>query len=198
MDQLFAEITSLFTISQGRFENVAMLVALSMGLAWGSGVNLYGMLVVVGVMALTDHADLPGRLKLLGSYIVVAVTAAMYLIEFFVARTSREDETGWYAIQSFIYIPAGGLLAAGAVAGSGIVAAVGASIAGAFLTYVTYSSILGPNRCSDLFSRQTSTVFKDSVMLAGIWTVFHFPLLFMALLSGFIFFCILSRALRID
>lgn len=191
MDQLVVELASLFTLPLERFEHMVIIIAIGMGLAWGSGINLYATLVAVGLMALFGHAELPNGLELLENHILIAVAGVMYITEFFVSRTVKDD-TGWDVVHTFIYIPAGGMMAAGAVAGSGIVAVVGIGVAGAFLTHLTHNSILGAKHYlfdrGEIFSPAASSMVKDIILLAGLWTGFHFPMLLITLLIGFIIF----------
>ena len=194
MEQLLVELASLFSLTLDRFEYMVVLVAMSMGLAWGSGINLYATLFAIGVISLFGHSgELPNGLKILENPIVMIAAAAMYVIEFYIDRTTNED-TGWDSIHTFIYIPAGGILAATVVAGSGIVAILGISVSGVGISYLSHKSPLGRNQhadCSDeVFSTWASSIVKDITLLAGIWTAFHFPLLFIFLLILFlIIFC---------
>ena len=188
MDQLSVELTSQFSFTIERFENLIIILALAMALAWGSGINLYATIFAVGVTSATGHTDLPNGLILLENQIVIAVAAVMYLTEFFVAR-SVKDDTGWDAVHTFIYIPAGGALAAGAVAGSGLIAVIGIGVAGAFLSHLTHNSILGAKHflfsSGGLFSPVSASLLKDTILLAGLWTSFHFPIVLLTLLVCF-------------
>ena len=43
------------------------LIALSMGMAWASGINLYATLGVLGIMGATGNMDLPPDLEILAT-----------------------------------------------------------------------------------------------------------------------------------
>ena len=45
--------------------DLAPTIALSMGLAWASGINLYAALCMLGLMATTGHIELPPDLQVL-------------------------------------------------------------------------------------------------------------------------------------
>ena len=87
-----------------------------MGGAWASGVNLYGTVVILGFMNNFGLLDLPPELQILGSWWVLALAVFLYLIEFVADKIPIVDSV-WDAIHTFIRIPAGALLAAGALGG---------------------------------------------------------------------------------
>ena len=91
-------------------------LALGMGGAWASGVNLYGTVIVLGLMNNFGLLDLPSELQIMGSWWVLALAIFLYLIEFVADKIPIVDSI-WDAIHTFIRIPAGALLAAGAMSG---------------------------------------------------------------------------------
>ena len=90
------------------------IIALSMGVAWASGINLYAAIFVLGWLGMTGNIVLPEQLQVCSDPMVMAVAGFMYFVEFFADKTPGVD-TGWDVIHSFIRIPAGAILAAGAV-----------------------------------------------------------------------------------
>lgn len=93
---------------------VTTTIALTMDVAWESGINLYATLLMLGYLADTGTITLPPDLRILGNPLVIAAAGFMYCVEFFVDKMPGVD-TGWDAIHSFIRISAGALFAAGAV-----------------------------------------------------------------------------------
>ncbi|MCX7103610.1 MAG: DUF4126 domain-containing protein, partial [Methylobacter sp.] len=93
---------------------ISTTLALTMGLAWASGINLYATLFTLGYLATTGNIDLPPDLQIVANPLVMAAAGLMYCIEFFADKTPGVD-TGWDAIHTFIRIPAGAMLAAGAI-----------------------------------------------------------------------------------
>ena len=89
-------------------------VALTMGAAWASGINLYAAILVIGLLGATGNAVLPQGLEVLTNPIVLGAAGFMYIVEFFADKIPGFD-TGWDTVQTFIRIPAGAALAAGAV-----------------------------------------------------------------------------------
>jgi hypothetical protein len=93
-------------------------VALAAGLAWGSGIRLYAVLFLAGLMARLGYVELPPALGLLTHPAVLGASGFMFFIEFFADKVPGFD-TLWDAAHTFIRIPAGALLAALALADRG-------------------------------------------------------------------------------
>src|SRR3546814_10596909 len=111
---------------------VVETIALSMGVAWASGINLYAAIATLGIMGATGNIDLPPDLEILADPMVIAAAGFMYFVEFFADKTPGVD-SGWDTLHTFIRIPAGAVLAAGAVGNVGTGAELAAAIAGGTL-----------------------------------------------------------------
>jgi hypothetical protein len=88
-------------------------LALAMGSAWVSGINLYAGVATLGLLGRFAHLDLPGDLGVVTSWWVIGTAAGLYVIEFFADKIPLVDTT-WDAIHTFIRVPAGAFLAAAA------------------------------------------------------------------------------------
>ena len=104
------------------------------GLSWASGLRLYAVLFTVGVLGKFGFIILPEHLQLLAHNGVLIASGIMLAAEFFADKIPAVDSL-WDAVHTFIRIPAGALLAAGAVAGIGpewtfIAALLGGTLAG--------------------------------------------------------------------
>ena len=95
-------------------DHIIKTISLSMGAAWGSGINLYATIFVLGIMGSSGNIILPETLIILQDPMVMAAAGFMYVLEFFADKVPGVD-TGWDSIHTFIRIPAGAMLAAGAV-----------------------------------------------------------------------------------
>lgn len=84
-----------------------------MGASWVSGINLYAGVATLGLLSRFAHLQLPGELEVLTSWWVIGVASALYVIEFFADKIPIVDST-WDVIHTFIRVPAGAVLAAGA------------------------------------------------------------------------------------
>ena len=93
------------------YSTLVQTIALTMGVAWASGLNLYGTLLALGIMSNTGYVDLPTDLQIIGDPLVIAAAGLMYGVEFFADKVPGVD-TGWDTLHTFVRIPAGALLRA--------------------------------------------------------------------------------------
>lgn len=88
-------------------------LALAMGTAWVSGINLYASVATLGLLGRFANLQLPGELTVLTNWWVIGVALFLYLIEFIADKIPFIDST-WDVIHTFIRVPAGAVLAAAA------------------------------------------------------------------------------------
>ena len=88
-------------------------IAIAMGTSWVSGINLYASVATLGLLSRFANLQLPGELEVLTSWWVIGVALGLYLVEFFADKIPYLDST-WDVIHTFIRVPAGAVLAAGA------------------------------------------------------------------------------------
>jgi len=93
--------------------NLISTLAIAMGSAWVSGINLYACVATLGLLSRFSHLRLPGDLEVLTSWWVIGVAIGLYVIEFVADKVPWIDST-WDVIHTFIRVPAGAVLAAGA------------------------------------------------------------------------------------
>ncbi len=89
-------------------------LSLAAGLSWGSGLRLYLTVLLAGVFARLGLVHLPDTLSVLASPWVIGVAAVLTVTEFLADKIPAFDSL-WDAIHTFIRIPAGAVLAAGAL-----------------------------------------------------------------------------------
>lgn len=164
------------------YQQLITTLALTMGTAWAAGINLYATIAVLGTMGLTGNMVLPEQLLILQNPMVIGAAALMYLVEFFVDKTPGID-TGWDTIHSFIRIPAGVLLAAGAVGDVNPAMVITAGILGGTVAATTHSIKAGSriliNSSPEPFSNWTASILEDIAVIGGIFTMLHYPLAFL-------------------
>jgi hypothetical protein len=169
--------------------DVVNTIALSMGLAWASGINLYAAIFMLGWMGTTGNIDLPPDLLILQNPMVMAAAGFMYCVEFFADKTPGVD-TGWDAIHSFIRIPAGAMLAAGAVGDTSQAAQLTALILGGTLAAGSHMTKAGSrvliNTSPEPFTNWAASISEDLAVIGGLWTALNHPVLFLVLLVLFI------------
>ena len=88
-------------------------LAIAMGSAWVSGINLYAGVATLGLLSRFTHIQLPGELQVLTSWWVIGIAIALYVVEFVADKVPWVDST-WDVIHTFIRVPAGAVLAASA------------------------------------------------------------------------------------
>lgn len=168
---------------------VSSTIALSMGAAWGSGINLYATLLVLGYLSVTGEIVLPSELQILANPLVIAAAGLMYAVEFFADKIPGVD-TGWDAIHTFIRVPAGALLAAGAVGDIGPAAELAAAIVGGGLAAATHATKAGSrvliNASPEPFSNWGASAGEDVAVIFGVWASLQHPELFLVFLLLFI------------
>ena len=91
---------------------LSTLIALTLGVGWASGINLYAAVLALGMAGATGYADLPAGLEIVENPLVIGAAGLMYAVEFFADKVPGVD-TGWDTLHTFIRLPAGALLAAG-------------------------------------------------------------------------------------
>jgi hypothetical protein len=165
------------------------LIALSMGAAWASGINLYATIFMLGYMGITGNITLPPEMDVLMNPMVMTAAGLMYCVEFFADKIPGID-SGWDTIHTFIRIPAGAMLASSAV--GDVTPAVELSTAllgGAFAagSHMTKSgSRLLINTSPEPVTNWTASISEDLLVIGGLWTALHHPVLFLIGLVVFV------------
>jgi len=108
----------------------------------------------------------------------------------FVADEMPGVDTGWDSIHTFIRIPLGAVLAAGAVDDVSPAMSLAAAIAGGGIAAGSHAFKAGSrvliNTSPEPFTNWTASVLEDVSVIAGLWTALNHPLLFILLFTGFI------------
>ena len=164
-------------------------IALTMGAAWASGVNLYAAILVLGLLGHTGNVVLPPSLEVLTNPVVLVAAGFMYVVEFFADKIPGVD-TGWDTVQTFIRIPAGAVLAAGAVGEVNPVIVVTAALVGGGLAAGTHATKAGTrvliNTSPEPVTNWIASIGEDAAVFAGLWTALHYPWVFVILLIFFV------------
>lgn len=168
---------------------ISQTLALSMGAAWGSGINLYATLLMLGYLAHTGNIDLPPDLMIVADPLVMTAAGLMYAVEFFADKVPGVD-TGWDTLHTFIRIPAGAMLAAGAIGDIGPAAEIAAAIVGGGLAAATHATKAGSraliNTSPEPFTNWTASIMEDIAVFAGVWASIQHPAFFVVGLVLFI------------
>ena len=175
------------------YQQLISTLALTMGVAWASGINLYATIAMLGALGSTGNLTLPHELLVVQDPIVIGAACVMYCVEFFADKTPGVD-TGWDVIHSFIRIPAGVMLAAGAVGDVSAPLVIAAGIMGGAVSGVSHTVKAGSrvliNTSPEPFTNWTASVLEDVAVIGGIWTAIHHPLTFLCVFVLFILLAI--------
>ena len=172
-----------------QYHDVVRTLALTLGLGWASGINLYAAMFTLGFLGGTGYVILPPGLEMLTDPLVLFASGFMYMVEFFADKAPGVD-TGWDALHTFIRIPAGAVLAAGAMSPYGGPAELAAAIVGGSLAAGTHLTKAGTrvmiNTSPEPFSNWAASIGEDVAVVAGLWTALNHPMLFIMLLLLFV------------
>lgn len=171
------------------YEALLTTLALTMGVSWASGINLYAVLLVLGIGGSTGNIDLPTELLFLENPLVIGAAGLMYVVEFFADKTPGVD-TGWDAIHTFIRIPAGAMLAAGTVGDVTPALEIAAGILGGGVAATSHATKAGTrlliNTSPEPVTNWTASITEDILVIAGLWTALNYPIIFLVLFVAFI------------
>lgn len=164
-------------------------VALASLLAWASGLRLYLVIFAVGMAGYFGYYDLPKGLDVLKHPWVIGTAGFMLAMEFIADKVPAVD-SAWDAIHTFVRIPAGALLAAGATGDSLTAMTVAAGLLGGTITAGTHFTKAGGraliNTSPEPFSNWAASFTEDALVLTGIWLALTNPLVFLLLMVLFL------------
>ena len=170
------------------YQELIGVIAMTMGVAWASGINLYAAIVVLGFFGASGDIQLPENLQVLQNPMVIGAAGLMYAVEFFADKTPGVD-TGWDAIHTFIRIPAGAMLAASAVGDVTPALQISAGILGGGVSGITHAGKAGSrvliNTSPEPVSNWAASFGEDILVIAGLWTALNHPVLFLVLFVAF-------------
>lgn len=163
-------------------------IALSAGLAWASGLRLYLVVFLAGVLSYFGYLQLPASLAMLQNPLVIGAAGLMAFAELIADKIPAFDSL-WDSFQTFIRIPAGALLAAFAMGEVDPAWTLAAGLIGGTITAGTHfakaGSRLAINTSPEPFSNWLASFGEEGMLLAGLWTMLASPAIFLGLLVVF-------------
>jgi len=164
--------------------------ALASGLSWASGLRLYLTVFIVGLLSKYSYIHLPESLLILSNPVVIGVAGLFAVIEFLADKIPYVD-SAWDSIQTFVRVPAGALLAMGAINSIDPVIASVAALLGGSLTAMTHATKAGSraiiNTSPEPFSNITTSFGEEGLVLGGGWLALMHPMVFVGVLIFFVF-----------
>jgi hypothetical protein len=169
-------------------ETLAAL-AIALGAGWASGLNAYAAVLVLGAAQRLGLVALPHDLQVLSSPWVLAVAAILFALNFFADKIPYVDSIN-DALQTFVRIPAGALLAYGAAGGLSPEVAIIAGLLGGTLAAGTHVAKTGSraliNTSPEPFSNVLASLGEDVTVFGGLALAIAHPITFLCLLALFV------------
>ena len=162
------------------------LLALAAALGWASGFRLYAAVFLTGMAGWLGWVPLPEGLQVLQHPGVLFASGFMLFAEFFADKIPYVDSM-WDAVHTFIRIPAGAALAAGALgtsgeAWTGVAAILGGSLAAtSHATKMTTRAAV--NTSPEPFSNFLVSLAEDGLVVVLLWLAAEHPVAFAVFLA---------------
>jgi hypothetical protein len=170
------------------------LAAIAAALGWASGLRLYAVVFLTGLVGFMGWLPLPDGLKLLQNPLVLGASGLMLLMEFVADKIPGVD-TLWDGIHTLIRIPAGAALAAGVFSGGGacgveefskawmLVAALAGGTLAATSHAAKATTRAAANTSPEPFSNIGLSLLGDAAVPAMLWLAWQHPLVFFPVLA---------------
>lgn len=166
--------------------DIAASVALAAGAAWASGINVYAVILVLGILGSTGSMVLPPDLQILTDPLVITAAGFMYCVEFFADKTPGVD-TAWDGLHTFVRIPAGAVLAAATLGQMDPAIQIAAFILGGGLAAASHATKAATrvmiNTSPEPLSNWAASISEDLLVVGGLWAALHHPALFLIALT---------------
>jgi len=162
------------------------LVALASALGWASGVRLYAVLLVTGLLGFFGWVELPHGLAVLAHPYVLAAAGFMTFTEFFADKIPGLDSL-WDMVHTVVRIPAGAALAASVFGADQASWAMAAALMGGTLAATSHvakaTTRAALNTSPEPFSNIAMSLLGDSVVPVSLWLSWEHPYVFFGVLA---------------
>lgn len=169
--------------------DILQSVALAGGMAWASGMRLYAVVFIAGLLGRLGYLQLPSTLQVLENPLVLGIAGFMLVMEFLADKIPAVDSV-WDAVHTFIRIPAGALLAALALGDHDPAWMVAAGLIGGTLTAGTHAAKAGSraliNTSPEPVSNVATSLGEDALVATGLFAAIQYPVVFLVLLGVFV------------
>lgn len=156
------------------------LAALVVAVCFAAGLNVYATVVTLGLLSRFDVLVLPEPLAVIESWWVIGPCAAIWIIDFFADKTPGVDLV-WNALQTFVRVPAAGLIAYAAATPLSPSAQLMAAAAGALIALVAHGGKLAlrttVTASPEPFSNVALSLAEDGIAIGLTWFATHHPIL---------------------
>lgn len=165
--------------------NLIATIGLAFGSAWVSGINLYAMVATLGLLGRFSGYQLPGDLEPLTNGWVIGTAIVLYVVEFVADKVPVVDSV-WDVVHTFIRVPAGAIVAAGAFGDFDPVVQVLALLVGGGIALSSHGTKAATRAAVNLSpepaSNITLSVVEDVVAVGGTLLAFFAPAVMLVVL----------------
>mgnify|MGYP002777982370 CR=1 FL=1 len=187
--------------------DVAQLAALAAALGWASGLRLYAVVFLTGAAGFMGWLPLPPGLQILQNPLVLGASFLLFVVEFVADKIPAVDSL-WDTVHTFIRIPAGAALAAGALGAAGADSATWsliAALAGGSLAATAHAAKAttraAVNTSPEPFSNVLLSLAGDAAVPLMLWLAVEHPAVFwpvlvLALLLALVLIVVFFKFLR--
>jgi hypothetical protein len=162
------------------------LLALAAALGWASGFRLYAAVFLAGLAGWMGWVTLPPGLQILQHPALLVASGSMLLAEFFADKIPLLDSM-WDAVHTFIRIPAGAALAAGALGADSEAITWIAALAGGSLAATSHATKMTTRAAVNLspepFSNTAVSLAEDGLVVFMLWLSATHPVAFAIVLA---------------
>lgn len=161
------------------------LVALAAALGWASGLRLYAVLLITGLVGYAGWVPLPSGLQVLQHPMFLLASAFMLFVEFFADKIPGLDSL-WDMVHTVIRIPAGAALAAAVFGGDNATWATIAALLGGTLAATSHvakaTTRAAINTSPEPFSNIGMSLLGDVAVPGALWLSMAHPTAFLVFL----------------
>jgi hypothetical protein len=163
------------------------LLALAATLGFASGVRLYAVVLITGLVGYAGWVALPGGLEVLANPWVIGVSTLLFGAEFFADKIPALDSV-WDGLSTFVRIPGGALLAASVFGIDQAALAAIAAILGGSLAATSHlaksSTRAAINTSPEPFSNVAMSLAEDLGIAGLLWLAFEYPWIALATVAA--------------
>lgn len=162
--------------------------ALAAAVAWGAGLRLYAVVLILGLAGHFGAMDLPQSLQILAHPLVIGISGLLALAEFVGDKIPLLDSVS-DSIHTFIRIPAGAALAAAFFGDSGGAVQTAAALLGGSFAAGSHVAKAGSrafiNTSPEPVSNVAASFGEEAMLGGGLWLAITHPLIFLGALGVF-------------
>lgn len=156
------------------------LAALVVAASFAAGLNVYSTVATLGLLAHSGVVLLPASLEIISSWWVIAICGALFVVEFFADKIPAVDLL-WNALQTFVRVPVGALLAYGAASHLSLPLQIGATTAGGLIAFLAHGAKTAARAAvtpsPEPFSNIALSLGEDALAIFLTWFATQHPIL---------------------